>query len=292
MMLTAAAITVLFFTKSSGHEHTVIKETDGQPSFAMNLLRPMGAAHGFEVTTTKDGAVFTKENLAKYDVFLFYTTGDLNDLGRDKNPPMPPGGKEALLEAVERGKGFVGIHSATDTFHTTEDRFVADGDKTDPYLKMLGGEFIRHGPQQVARLHCSDAKFPGMSAHCQTVDLHEEWYSFKNLASDLHVIQWIETWMLKNTGGGSVYRRPPYPVTWARQHGKGRVFYTALGHREDVWQRPAFQDMVAGAIRWAAGKVEADVAANVAAITPGYAELPPNDPTPTPTPRPVPAPVP
>lgn len=286
MTLFALAATVLFFTKSSGHEHPVIKTADGQPSVAMGVLGTLARAGGFEITHTKDGGVFTREQLARYDLFVFYTTGNLYEPGRDGNRPFPAGGKEALLEAVESGKGFIGIHSASDTFHTTEERFLADGDKTDPYLKMLGGEFIRHGPQQTARLQCSDAKFPGMAAHGQTVDLHEEWYSFKNLASDLHVIQWLETWSLKNTGAGSVYRRPPYPVTWARHHGKGRVFYTALGHREDVWQRPSFQDMLAGAFRWTAGKVEADVTPNVAQVTPGYAELPPNDP---PAPRPMPA---
>jgi len=292
MLLTAAAISVLFFTKSSGHEHSVIKVIDGQPSLAMKVLGQIGEPRGFQITHTKDGAVFTKDQLAKYDLFVFYTSGDLTELGRQTDPPMPAGGKEALLAAIEGGKGFVGIHAAADTFHTTEDRFVADGDKTDPYLKMLGGEFIRHGPQQVARLQCSDAKFPGMAAQCAPLDLHEEWYSYKNLATDLHVIQWLETWSLKNTAGGSVYRRPPYPVTWVRRHGKGRVFYTALGHREDVWERPSFQEMLAGGLLWAARRIDTDATPNIATVTPGYAELPPNDPTPTPAARPTPVPAP
>jgi uncharacterized protein len=278
-----AATQVLFFTKSSEYEHAVIREKDGQPSLATTILRELGPKHGFEVTTTKDGGVFTKDGLAKYDVVIFFTTGDLTQEGRDKNPPMPPGGKERVLEAIANGKGFVGIHSAADTFHSGEDRFVANGDATDPYLKMLGGEFIRHGKQQVGRLQCADDKFPGLGGHEKPVDLHEEWYSFKNLAPDLHVLQWLATWSLKNTGGDSVYRRPPYPVTWARAHGQGRVFYTALGHREDVWQSAAFQDLLAGGIRWAARKVEAKVAPNLADVTPGYAELPPQDPPASPT---------
>lgn len=291
-IVTLAATQVLFFTKSSEYEHAVIREKDGQPSLATTVLRELGPKHGFEVTTTKDGGVFTKDTLAKFDVLMFYTTGDLTQEGRDKNPPMPAGGKELLLQAIESGKGFVGIHSAADTFHSGPDRFTADVDATDPYPKMLGGEFIRHGKQQVARLNCSDPKFPGLAGHEKPVDLHEEWYSFKNLSPDLHVIQWLATWSLRNTAGDSVYRRPPYPVTWARTHGKGRVFYTALGHREDVWQSAPFQDLLAGGIRWAAGKVDADVTPNIADITPGYAQLPPQDPTPTASTAPTPTPAP
>ena len=291
-----AATQVLFFTKSSEYEHAVIREKDGQPSLATIVLSELGQKHGFEITTTKHGTIFTKDKLARYDVLVFFTTGDLTQEGRDKNQPMPADGKELVLQAIESGKGFVGIHSAADTFHSGPDRFVADGAATDPYLKMLGGEFIRHGKQQVGRLVCADPKFPGLAGHEKPGDLHEEWYSFKNLSPDLHVLQWLATWSVRNTGGDSVYRRPPYPVTWARTHGKGRVFYTALGHREDVWQSAAFQDLLAGGIRWAARKVEADVTPNVADVTPGYAELPPQDPTPTPTaagsPTPTPSPAP
>jgi type 1 glutamine amidotransferase len=286
--LVALATQVLFFTKSSEYEHAVIREKDGQPSLATTTLRDLGGKHGFDVTATKDGGVFTKDALARFDVVVFFTTGDLTQEGRDKNPPMPPGGKEALLQAIESGKGFVGIHAAADTFHSGPDRFTADGAATDPYLTMLGGEFIRHGKQQVGRLQCADPKFPGLAGRDAPVDLHEEWYSFKNLAPDLHVLQWLATWSLRNTGGDSVYRRPPYPVTWARLHGKGRVFYTALGHRDDVWQSAAFQELLAGGITWAAKKVEANVTANAAEVTPGYAELPPEDPTLTPTPTPTP----
>src|SRR5262245_566889 len=66
---------LLFFTKSSGFEHPVIKVTDGGPSFAQKNLEELGSENGFEITSTKDGTVFTAETLAKYDGFVFYTTG-------------------------------------------------------------------------------------------------------------------------------------------------------------------------------------------------------------------------
>ena len=271
---------VLFFTKSSGYEHSVIKTQDGQPSLAHKALDELGAKHGFVVTHTKDGGVFTAEGIAKYDAFIFYTTGDLTTPGNDKNPPMSAEGKAAFLEAITRGKGFVAMHAGADTFHSPGERFEASDEAADPYVKMLGGEFIKHGQQQKAKVVCADARFPGFAECKDSFEMLEEWYSFKNFAQDLHVLHWLGTWSMKNTGNDSVYRRAPYPVTWARRHGKGRVFYTALGHRDEVWAHPLFRNLLTGAIKWATGLASASVKPNIAAVTPGFAELPPNDPPP------------
>src|SRR5207244_3901088 len=73
---------------------------------------------GFEVLATKDGRVFVNEDLNKFDAFVFETTGDLTKEGGDKEPPMPPEGKQALLKAIADGKGYVGCHCASDTFHS------------------------------------------------------------------------------------------------------------------------------------------------------------------------------
>lgn len=268
---------VLFFTKSSGFEHPVIKRTNGELGHAERILSSLGERHGFEVTCTKDGGVFTAENLARYDAFFFYTTGDLTQPGTDRNPPMSPEGKAALLEAVRAGKGFLGTHSATDTFHTQPDppdrsnRFVNHGDGVDPYIAMIGGEFIKHGPQQVARNTLVDPQFPGCKEFPERLSLMEEWYSLKDFRKDLHVL------LIQETEGmnGSDYQRPPYPATWARRHGRGRVFYTSMGHREDVWTNPLFQGLLLGALSWATGNVTADVTPNIERVTPRAWVLPP-----------------
>jgi type 1 glutamine amidotransferase len=285
---------ILFFTKASGNEHAVIKGVDGQPSLAQRILTELGEKNGFEVTHTKDGRVFTPEGIAKYDGFVFYTTGDLTTEGTDKNPPLPAGGKDLLLDAVRKGKGFVGIHVAAATFNDVEHRFADAGDNADPYIKMLGGEMIFHGQQQKGRVFCADPKFPGVIDARDGFELLEEWYSLKNLAKDMHVILWMGTWSLMNTGKDSVYRRPPYPLAWTRMHGKGRVFYTALGHRDDVWANPMFQSMLVGGLKWTTGEAKADTRPNLTAVTPLYAELPPNDvkaaaPVPTAAKAPAPA---
>src|SRR5262249_36097413 len=114
---------ILFFTKSSGYEHSSIKRKGNELSHAEQILTDLGASHGFDVTATKDCLVFTAQNLKQFDAFFFYTTEDLTQAGNDKNPPMSNEGKAAFLAAIHSGKGFLGTHSAADTFHSTGERF-------------------------------------------------------------------------------------------------------------------------------------------------------------------------
>ncbi len=266
---------LLCFTKSSGFEHSVVRRgAGGAPGLVERALTALGAREGFDVVCTKDGGVFTAERLAAFDAFFFYTTGDLTTPGTDGEPPMPPGGKAALLAAVRGGKGFVGAHSATDTFHTLPDtpagHYVAHGAAADAYIALVGGEFIAHGRQQAGRVRVTDARFPGMQGFADGAPRMGEWYSLKDFPPDLHVVMVLDTAGME----GAEYQRGPYPVTWARRYGAGRVFYTALGHREEEWDDPALLGLLAGAVRWAVGDAAADVAPNVAAAAPRYAELP------------------
>ena len=262
---------ILFFSKSSGFEHSTISYKNGQPSFAEKQLLELGPKHNWEFTFSKDGSLFNPQYLSQFDALFFYTTGDLCSEGTDKNPPMTPEGKQAFLDFVASGKGFIGTHSASDTFHTQNeskkgpDRYKNFGEDADPYVKMLGAEFIIHGKQQVAKMVCVDPKFPGLENHADGFSFQEEWYSLKDFRKDLHVLLLQQT----DTMEGSMYQRPPYPGTWARQHGKGRVFYTSMGHREDVWTNPIFQDVLAGGITWALGDVQADVTPNIEKVAPG-----------------------
>lgn len=275
---------VLFFTKSSGFEHSAIKRVGGKASFAEQVLTELGPKHGFDFTFSKDGSLFTKDYLAQFDAYFFYTTGDLTTEGTDKNPAMTPAGKQALLDAIKGGKGYVGSHSASDTFHSKESgggnnpdragRYKNYGDEADAYIQMLGGEFIKHGKQQVSKMRVADKNFPGFAKAGESFDLTEEWYSLKDFAKNLHVLLVQETATME----GNVYKRAAYPATWARLHGQGRVFYTSMGHREDVWMNPLFQEILVGGLNWATRRVNADVTPNLEKVAPGYAEIPPQDP--------------
>jgi type 1 glutamine amidotransferase len=241
------------------------------------VLAELGAKHGWEFTFTKDGSVFTAAGLKPYDAVFFYTTGDLTTPGTDQQPPMPANGKQALIDFVNSGKGFIGTHSATDTFHTANeakkgpDRYKNHGAEADPYVRLIGGEFIKHGAQQKARMRCVDPTFPGLEKYAGGFDLHEEWYSLKDFTADLHVLLVQETESMK----GLEYQRPAYPATWIRAQGKGRVFYTSMGHREDVWTNPVFQDVLVGGIRYALGEVQIEATPNLEKVAPGWAQNPP-----------------
>jgi type 1 glutamine amidotransferase len=274
---------VLVFTKSSGFEHEVIKVTAGHPSILEQAVRTLGDRHDFEITASKDGRIFDSRDFRKYSAVLFFTTLDLTKTGTDGNPPMSPAGKQALLDAIHGGLGFVGVHAAADTFHTEPDpedrsnRYIAHGENEDPYLRMLGGEFITHGSNprlQTGNLVVKDQNFPGLEGVTSPVSFTEEWYSLKDFVPDLHVILALDTQGMK----GEPYQRAPYPATWARVHGSGRVFYTAMGDRPENWSNTFFLNLLAGGIRWTIGEVQASVTSNLAQATPDYAEIPPKSP--------------
>ncbi|HEY2545432.1 MAG TPA: ThuA domain-containing protein, partial [Candidatus Acidoferrum sp.] len=176
---------VLLFTKSSGFEHAVIKVTDGKPSIVENAVRDISAKYNFDLTASKDGRIFDSKEFHEYAALVFFTTGVLTEEGNDKNPPMSTQGKQAFLDAVHNGLGFVGIHAATDTFHTPPDppdnsnRYIAHGEQSDPYIRMIGGEFIIHGQQNDPRLQTTnviidDPKFPGLEGVHSPVSLMDE----------------------------------------------------------------------------------------------------------------------
>ena len=278
--LTAAPVRVLYFSKSSGYEHSAVKRTNDQPSYSETVLTKIANSSGLEFTFSKDGSKFSGEYLKQFDVVLFYTSGDLLTAGTDGQPPMTAAGKQALLDWVSSGKGFVAVHSGSDSFHTGESgggnnpqriqRYKNYGEAADPYIKMLGGEFIRHVPQQVANARVIDPKFPGFDQLGAELNVKEEWYSLKEFAANDHVLLVLDTKGME----GSDYDRPPYPIAWARMHGKGRVSFNAMGHREDVWDSAAYQSMLVGQLKWAAGVVQADVTPNLTEVAPGHATLP------------------
>jgi hypothetical protein len=256
---------ILYFTKSCGFEHSVVARKDGQPAYSERILVELGKKAGYEIVCSKDGSLFNPDKIGQWDAFAWYATGDLTrptNVKTDTEPSMTAEGKQALLDAIAAGKGFVGIHAGDDCFH--ERNGVVD-----PFIKMLGGEFLSHGAQQDSWMRVTDAKFPGMDG-VKDFQMKDEWYSPRNLTDDLHVI------VVQDTKGmtGWQYARPPYPSTWARLHGKGRVYYTSLGHREDVWDNPLFQQILMGGIKWAVGDAQAEVPANIKQATPGANEIP------------------
>src|SRR6266704_6285670 len=274
-------------TSKGGSAGRIIRRKRGCESWAgtENMYSKVFRAASIRTGTTEriDERIFQSKEFYSYTAVMFFTTGDLTTLGTDGKPAMTPQGKQALLNAVKGGMGFVGVHAASDTFHTPPDpedrsnRYVAHGEQSDPYLRMLGGEFITHGSEprlQTANLIVNDPKFPGLEGVTSPVRFKEEWYSLKDFAPDLHAILTLDTQGMK----GECYQRAPYPVTWARRHGRGRVFYMAMGDRPENWKDEFFLKVLDGGIRWAAGDAEAKLDVNLKQAAPGYADIPPKPP--------------
>ncbi len=148
------------------------------------------------------------EALKKYDGIVFAnTTGDL---------PVPD--KQAFLDWIKSGKGFVGMHSASDTFHG----FAG-------YLDMLGGEFQTHKAQVEVQPINQDQECPACKHLGMDWKVFDEIYIIKNFdPTKLHGLLTLNAHPNDKTPG-------TYPISWCKEYGHGRVFYTSLGHREDVW---------------------------------------------------------
>jgi uncharacterized protein len=220
---------LLYFTHSAGYRHEVIPTSQA-------VLKGIGAeSGGFAVTTSEDVAAFTPENLRGYRAVMFFTTGEL---------PMSAAQKAALLDFVRSGGGFIGVHSATDTFYDWPD-----------YGKLIGGYFNEHPWHQKVTVDVADPTNPlvGFLAPSFTVD--DEIYQIRDFETRTSRI-------LLRLDPASVDLAAPnvhpqdygWPLAWTRSYGRGRVFYTALGHEEAVWRDPRYQRMLTNAILWAIGR--------------------------------------
>jgi type 1 glutamine amidotransferase len=264
----AKKLKLLYFTRSAGFEHSVVRRRAGELSHSERNLLEMGRRSGFEVECTKDGRIFDG-SLEQYDAIAFFTTGNLTASAQDGSPAMTATGKQKLLDAIAGGKGFVGIHSAADTFHS-KGRSDENQTNVDPYVAMLGGESLAHGaPQEASLLAPSDFLSKNIGVPSEGLSFTDEWYTFKNFEKDLHVILLQETRFMK----GDAYHRPDYPATWARMHGRGRVFYTSLGHREEVWTDPFFQAIVQAGVGWVMNRFDFDVTPNLEQAAPRAGQL-------------------
>jgi len=157
--------------------------------------------------------------LKQYDGVIFAnTTGDL---------PLPD--PQAFIDWVKAGHGFAATHSGSDTFHEFR-----------PYREMLGGEFLTHGAQATVDCLNQDTAHAACQHLPATWTVHDEIYLLKNFTrSSVHGLLALDKEPNKKTPGD-------YPIAWCREFGKGRVFYTSLGHREDVWETetpPGFKRM-------------------------------------------------
>ena len=256
----AEPLRVLYLTKSAGFPHSVVNREGDAPAYSEKALMEIAKKQGWDLVCSKDASLINAENLKNYDVVVFYTTGDLTTPGTDGTTPMGPNGCAELLDWLKAGGGFVGFHSANDSFHST-------GDTVSPYVEMIGGEFETHGNQFKGTLKVVSPGHPAIAHVPDGWSLQEEWYISKNLNKDkMHVLALLDPG--KERQRQEKYNQPSYPIIWCRAYGEGRVLYNALGHREDVWDNEIFQQTVVDNITWANGKGALDADPNYSQVVP------------------------
>jgi len=216
---------VLYFTYSAGYRHDVIP-------LSTAILTQLGSASGaFEIVATEDLSEFSTQNLEQYTAVIFYTSGEI---------PMSGVQKKSLLDFVRAGRGFLGVHSATDTFYTWPD-----------YLDLIGGYFNGHPWHQAVTVDVADPGDPVVAFLGSSFQLTDEIYQISDFDyRGSRVLLRLDPRSV-DLGRPGVHRRfYGWPLAWTRSYGEGRVFYTALGHEPSVWQDARFQRMLANAILW------------------------------------------
>jgi len=253
---------VLYFTRSQGFEHDPVKLRGDGTTISGRGLKAYFADKAIELIETQDGGVFDGD-LGQYDAFIFYTSGNLLDAQGSKNDkakPMTAEGLRKMIAAVRAGKGFVGIHAATDSHCGINE------EGGDIYTNLIGARFLGHGPQQFATATVVEpAAFPFLKESGKRFTTWEEWYGMRTYSKDLHVL------LIQETAGmeGKDYARPPYPATWIRKEGQGRVAYSSFGHQNEYFRNMDNVRRIGELVEWAVGRFEVDTTPNIDNVTPG-----------------------
>ena len=183
------------------------------------------------------------KNLDDFDAVVFYGIGELELTDEQK--------ADLLSFVKDDGKGFVGIHTAVTAFYTWPE-----------YGEMIGGYFDDH-PWVIfnAPVIVEAPDFPAMKAFPKTFTARDEIYQVKNFSRDrVRVLARLDASKL-DLNNPRVHRTDKdFAVAWARNYGKGRVFYSTFGHTLESWDDPAMQTMWLEAIKWAMGMTKGDAA--------------------------------
>ncbi len=238
----AAPKRLLVVTATKGFRHSSIPTAErilaelGKESGVFTVDYVRGGPEGKDDADVREK--MSPENLKKYDGVIFAnTTGNLD---------IPD--KEFFIEWIKSGKAFIGMHSCSDTYHDYP-----------PFLQMLGAEFLTHHAQAQVECLNQDSKHPAVKHLGPMTSVFDEIYLFKNFdRSQVHGLLTLDKHPNDCTPGD-------YAISWCKDFGKGKVFYTSLGHREDVWDADpaikdrknsvevskAYQQHILGGIKWA-----------------------------------------
>ncbi|MEZ6087168.1 MAG: ThuA domain-containing protein [Pirellulaceae bacterium] len=234
---------LLMVTQSAGFKHGSVNRDKAPLSPAERAITELGISSGlFRADCTQDVAKdFTKEKLQHYDLVLFYTTGNL---------PIAKEDLEYFLNdwLKQKGHGFIGTHSAADTFHNYE-----------PYWDMIGGTFNGHpwGSGSTVTITVHDKAHPASKPWGDEVTLKDEIYQFKNWQPE-------KVRVLMSLNMAKTELKKPYhvPILWVKNYGEGKAMHMSLGHREDIWTNETYMASLLGGMKWMLGLEEGDATPN------------------------------
>jgi type 1 glutamine amidotransferase len=221
---------VLLITTTNGWRHESVHA-------GVLAIQQLGLKNFFDVVYFDDPKSFTDKFLEQFQAVIFLcTTGDIFDSAQQK----------VMERFIHSGKGYVGIHSASDTEYDW-----------DWYTKLVGRMFYIHPAIQTAKLKVLDNTFPGLQGFADGKLWTDEEYQFgPEKVSDLHYILGVDEksynpkvdWgAKKGEGMGDLH-----PLAWYHNYDGGRSFYTALGHLPAAFSDPAFLNHLYAGILWAA----------------------------------------
>jgi type 1 glutamine amidotransferase len=213
---------VLVFTRTTGYRHASIDD-------GLAAIRRLGAANGFTVDATQDPTRIQDAALTPYRAVVFLSsTGE----------PLDRTQQAALKRWVEAGGGWVGVHAAADALYDWP-----------WYGELVGAWFRRHPSVQRATVQVTDRSHPSTESLPAAWTRTDEWYDFRdNPRGRVQVLAVVDESSYQGGGMGA-----DHPVSWCHEQGRGRSWYTALGHSKASWSEPLFLAHVLGGIRWAAG---------------------------------------
>jgi hypothetical protein len=222
---------ILYITQSKGFKHGSVDRKDKPLAPSEVAMTDLGKESGlFEIECTQDASILTPEKLKTLDAVMFYTTGGL---------PISPEHFEAFETWLKSGKAMIGAHSATDTFGNFK-----------PYHSLINGTFDGHpwGSGETVTIASHEPSHATVKMLGESFQIKDEIYQYRNYdPKSVRVLYSLDMAKCKTKMPWHV------PVCWVREHGKGRMFYTNLGHNEGTWTNPMVRAHLLAGIRWALG---------------------------------------
>jgi type 1 glutamine amidotransferase len=234
---------LLMISQSAGFRHGSVTRKEGMLSPAERAITELGIKSNlFRADCSQDSAKdFTKENLKNYDIVLFYTTGNL---------PIKPEDLDYFFNdwLKQKGHGFIGTHSAADTFHNYK-----------PYWDMIGGTFNGHpwGSGETVTITVHDTKHPVAKPWGEEFTIKDEIYQFKNWQPE-------KVRVLMSLNMAKTKLKKPYhvPICWVKNYGEGKAMHMSLGHNEAVWADERYMASLLAGIKWELNLEEGDATPN------------------------------